>query len=232
MPSREDVILLELSTGDTPTSSYLILNKYSTLAAGRIGRQSWEWVRNWLMKPCPLSSCVGFRSFLHFDGAYLYGARATGADQLFIGHLFFFTLPMDGMRMPLELVVLTWAFSTYHLLIPSGSPVVLSEQLAQPSDTYSRRWLHPIPVVSRAASAAVTPSLIMACSWALVTEVVVVGSVTGGGVVVSGGGVVVTGLDLVVLVGLPLGVPFLNHKKTYHPLVFKNLITNRCIHNE
>ncbi|GJY28177.1 hypothetical protein Tco_0403944 [Tanacetum coccineum] len=55
---------------------------------------------------------------------------------------------------------------------------------------------------------------IMACSWALVTEVVVVGSVTGGGVVVTGGGVVVTGLDLVVLVGLPLGAIFLNHKKT------------------
>ncbi|GJW02782.1 hypothetical protein Tco_1561638 [Tanacetum coccineum] len=49
---------------------------------------------------------------------------------------------------------------------------------------------------------------------ALVTEVVVVGSVTGGGVAVTGGGVAVTGLDLVVLVGLPLGAIFLNHKKT------------------
>ncbi|GJZ20960.1 retrovirus-related pol polyprotein from transposon TNT 1-94 [Tanacetum coccineum] len=48
----------------------------------------------------------------------------------------------------------------------------------------------------------------------MVTEVVVVGSVTGGGVAVTGGGVAVTGLDLVVLVGLPLGAIFLNHKKT------------------
>ncbi|GKB01806.1 hypothetical protein Tco_0829850, partial [Tanacetum coccineum] len=47
-----------------------------------------------------------------------------------------------------------------------------------------------------------------------VTKVVVVGSVTGRGVVVTGGGVAVTGLDFVVLVGLPLSAIFLNHKKT------------------
>ncbi|GJX10814.1 hypothetical protein Tco_0200673 [Tanacetum coccineum] len=41
----------------------------------------------------------------------------------------------------------------------------------------------PFRVVARAANTAVTPSSIMACSWALVTEVVVVGSVTGGGAV-------------------------------------------------
>ncbi|GKG19752.1 hypothetical protein Tco_0376851 [Tanacetum coccineum] len=56
-------------------------------------------------------------------------------------------------------------------------------------------WLSsPFRVIARAAKTA--PSSIMACSWALVTEVVVVGSVTGGGVVVTGGGVAVTGLDL------------------------------------
>ncbi|GKF49128.1 hypothetical protein Tco_0142379, partial [Tanacetum coccineum] len=76
-------------------------------------------------------------------------------------------------------------------------------------------WLSsPFQVVARAANTAVTPSSIMACSWALVTEVVVVGSVTGGGVTMTGGGVAVTGLDLVVLVGLPLGAIFFNHKKT------------------
>ncbi|GKD01656.1 hypothetical protein Tco_1171930 [Tanacetum coccineum] len=48
-------------------------------------------------------------------------------------------------------------------------------------------WLSsPFRVVARAANTAVTPSSIMACSWALVTEVVVVGSATGGGVVVTG----------------------------------------------
>ncbi|GJX79154.1 hypothetical protein Tco_0327303 [Tanacetum coccineum] len=46
------------------------------------------------------------------------------------------------------------------------------------------------------------------------TEEEEVRSVTFGGVVVTGGGVAVTGLDLVVLVGLPLGAIFLNHKNT------------------
>ncbi|GJY77548.1 hypothetical protein Tco_0483349 [Tanacetum coccineum] len=48
----------------------------------------------------------------------------------------------------------------------------------------------------------------MACSWALVTEVVVVGFVTGGGFVVTGGGVAVTGLDLVASVILSLEALF------------------------
>nr|GFD07224.1 hypothetical protein [Tanacetum cinerariifolium] len=73
-------------------------------------------------------------------------------------------------------------------------------------------WLSsPFLVASRAANAALTPSLIIACSWALVTDVVVVDGVVTG---------VVPGFNLVLL----FGAIFFNHKKTQYPLDFNTII--------
>nr|GFB42006.1 hypothetical protein [Tanacetum cinerariifolium] len=75
-------------------------------------------------------------------------------------------------------------------------------------------WLSlPFLVASRAANAALTPLFIIACSWALVTDVVVVD-----GVVIG----VVPGFNLVVLL---FGAIFFNHKKTQYPLYFNTIIT-------
>nr|GEX83695.1 hypothetical protein [Tanacetum cinerariifolium] len=75
-------------------------------------------------------------------------------------------------------------------------------------------WLLlPFLVALHAANAALTPSLIVACSWALVTDIVVVD-----GVVTA----VVPGFNLVVLF---FGAIFFNHKKTQYPLDFNIVIT-------
>ncbi|GKE19505.1 hypothetical protein Tco_1427082 [Tanacetum coccineum] len=72
---------------------------------------------------------------------------------------------------------------------------------SDPLTPVPEEWLSvPFLVASRAARAALTPSLIIAWSWALVTLVVVVA---------VGAGVVVARVDLVAL----FGAIFFNHKK-------------------